>query len=57
MITWLPVDRRVKEGAVISLDKNPRDRWKVVEVFSPMDSQSIQRGWGLDLAKSIRTEV
>lgn len=57
MITWLPVDRRLKPGAVIELDKDPNDLWRVKEMFSTTDSGDIQRGWGLDLAKSNRTEV
>lgn len=55
VIVWLPVDSRVKEGSIISLEKGG-EKWKVEKMYSTVDSESIQRGWGLDLPKSQRTE-
>lgn len=55
LITWIPVDRRVKKGSIISLNKETK-QWNVKEIFSSTDSENIQSGWGLDLPKSIRTE-
>jgi hypothetical protein len=44
LVTWLPQDRRVKVGTVISLHKSP-DRWKVTAQSAPVDSGDIKRGW------------
>ena len=55
MLTWLPVDPRVKVGSVISLEKGG-EKWKVVSQYSPQHENTIQRGWGLDLPKSQRLE-
>ena len=56
-VAWLPVDPRVKKGSVISFKDEPESgTWKVVEMYVRQDSELIQRGWGLDLPKSQRTE-
>jgi len=57
MITWLPADRRLMPGVEVDLDKDPNDRWKVMELYMTTESENIQRGWGLDLPRSVRTEV
>ena len=57
MITWLPADRRLKIGVEVDLDKDVNDRWKVSELYMTTDSENIQRGWGLNLPKSVRTEL
>ena len=44
LVTWLPQDKRVKVGTVLSLEKNP-DRWKVLAQSAPVDSGDIKRGW------------
>lgn len=54
-IVWLPIDKRVREGSVVSFVKGG-ERWKVVKQYTPQDEKTIQRGWGLDLPVSIRTE-
>lgn len=57
LITWLPVDHRLKPGAVVDLDKNPNDQWTVKEMFSlTQDAETLAKKWGLDLPKSQRTE-
>jgi hypothetical protein len=56
LIAWLPVDPRVKRGSVISLDKDDGNRWVVERQYAVQDSAEIQRGWGVDLPKSQRTE-
>lgn len=56
LITWIPTDKRIKVGSIISLDKEV-ERWRVEELFSIVDSENIQRGWGLDLPKNSRTEI
>lgn len=54
---WLPVDSRVKKGSVVTFKDEPESgRWKVVEQFSRQPLENIQRGWGLDLPKTQRTE-
>ena len=56
-VAWLPVDPRVKKGSVVTLKDEPESgQWEVAEQFSKMDSENIQRGWGLDLPKTQRTE-
>ena len=54
--TFLPVDPRVKQGSVITLDKDREERWRVEQQYGISESGDIQRGWGLDLPKSQRTE-
>jgi len=44
MVTWLPQDKRVKVGTVISLDKDT-ERWKVLAQSERMESGNIKRGW------------
>lgn len=55
MVAWLPQDSRVKRGSVISLETGG-ERWTVLKQYTPCDSSTIQRGWGLDLPRSQRTE-
>lgn len=55
MITWLPVDPRLKKGAVVVL-KDDAGTWRVDAMFTKTDAENIQRGWGLNLPKSQRTE-
>ncbi len=55
IVTWLPQDNRVKVGSVISFEKGG-DSWAVTQQGIPRSESSIQRGWGLDLPKSQRTE-
>jgi hypothetical protein len=55
LITWLPVDPRVRRGSVISLDDNPY-RWMVAAQHSMQDADAIQTKWGLGLPSSQRTE-
>ena len=56
-VVWLPVDSRVRVGSSISLDKR-KGRWSVEEQYAvaPLFHIEFQRGWGLDLPKSQRTE-
>lgn len=57
MVTWLPVDPRVKVGSVVSLKNDPDSwKWEVIAQYIAQDSENIQRGWGLDLPKTQRTE-
>jgi hypothetical protein len=56
LIAWLPVNPKVKPGVLVDLDKDPDDRWKVEEQFMVTSAENIQRGWGLELPKSQRTE-
>jgi hypothetical protein len=44
LVTWLPQDRRVKVGTVLSLDKQP-ERWQVLAKSEPVESGDIKRGW------------
>lgn len=44
MVTWLPIDKRVKVGTVISLDKHT-EHWKVLMQSERIDSGDIKRGW------------
>lgn len=44
MITWLPIDKRVRVGSVLSLQK-VTGRWRVVEQFSRIESHEINRKW------------
>ena len=44
MTTWLPRDKRVKEGSIISLEK-VEGRWEVVKQMSSMELSDIKRGW------------
>jgi hypothetical protein len=56
-VAWLPVDLRVKKGSVVTLKDAPeRGEFEVVEQYLRQDSENIQRGWGLDLPKTQRTE-
>jgi hypothetical protein len=56
-VVWLPVDPRVKRGSIISLKDEPeRGKWEVAKLFHRQSLSDIQRGWGLDLPKSQRTE-
>jgi hypothetical protein len=55
MITWLPVDPRLKKGAVVTL-KDDAGTWQVADLYARMEAEDIQRGWGLNLPKSQRTE-
>lgn len=55
MLTFLPVDSRVKRGTVLSLKGDER-RWTVEAQYMEVTEHSIQRLWGLDLPKSQRTE-
>ncbi len=55
LVTWLPVDVRVKVGTVVTLDKKD-GRWNVESQYATQPLENIQRGWGLDLPKSQRTE-
>ena len=55
IITWLMRDSRVKVGSVISFEKGG-EQWRVEKQYTAIDSDCIQRGWGLDLPKSYRTE-
>lgn len=43
-ITWLPQDKRVKVGTVITLLKDDR-RWLVTQIGNPVDQNEIQHGW------------
>lgn len=49
MVTWLPVDKRIRPGAVVSLDKSKlvdsSIRWTVLEQSEPIESGDIKRGW------------
>jgi hypothetical protein len=56
MIAWLPVNPKVHTGSVVSLDKNPEQRWRVTAQFATSELDDIPRGWGLDLPRSQRTE-
>jgi hypothetical protein len=57
LITWLPVDSKLKQGVTVDLDKNPDDQWTVAEMFSlKTDADDLSKKWGLDLPKSQRTE-
>lgn len=50
MVTWLPQDKRVRIGSVISLNR-VEDRWTVLNQSAPVDDKSIPRSWsvgGLD---------
>jgi hypothetical protein len=55
-VAWLPVRSDVRKGSVVSLDKDPRDRWTVQEQGVVLEQNEIQRGWGLSLPRSQRTE-
>jgi hypothetical protein len=44
MITWLPQDRRVKVGSVISFQKQT-EKWRMLWVSLPIESGEIKRGW------------
>lgn len=55
IVAWLPIDPRVKMGSVISLDKQD-EHWSVESQYAVQHLDHIQRGWGLDLPKSQRTE-
>lgn len=55
MVTWLPVDKRLKIGTRVSLE-NVEGCWKVVDQYTTQDSEDINRKWGSNLPKSIRTE-
>jgi hypothetical protein len=50
MVTWLPQDKRVRIGSIVSLNRQ-EDRWTVLNQSVPVDEKSIPRGWsvgGLD---------
>ena len=56
-VAWVPANRGVKRGSVITLKDEPESgEWKVAAVYMRQDSENIQRGWGLDLPKTQRTE-
>jgi hypothetical protein len=42
--TWLPMDKRVKEGTVISLE-DVEGKWQVVEQFGRDELSNLKRGW------------
>ena len=44
LITFLPVDKRVRVGSTISLEDNPR-KWKVKEQWTKMEMEDINQGW------------
>jgi hypothetical protein len=54
-VAWLPDDPRVHRGSVVTL-KDDAGTWQVEEQWARQDTGDIQRGWGLDLPKSQRTE-
>lgn len=54
-VAFLPVDPRVKTGTLLSL-KGDGKIWTVQDQFAQTEADNIQRGWGLDLPKSQRTE-
>jgi hypothetical protein len=54
-VAFLPTDTRVRKGTVLSLKGDSR-MWAVEDQFAQQDAENIQRGWGLDLPKSHRTE-
>jgi hypothetical protein len=56
LITWFPYDPKIRVGATITLKNGIGGTWGVNKLYSKMDSTQIQRGWGLDLPKSARTE-
>ena len=43
-VCWLPRDPLVKVGTVISLAKSDT-RWRVLEQYSTMEHQEINRNW------------
>ena len=55
LVTWLPVDPRVKINTWLTLE-GVEGWWKVVGQYATQDSESINRKWGLSLPKSVRTE-
>jgi len=56
-VAWLPTDPRVKPGKVVTLKDEPESGpWEVVAQYTRQDHEDLQRGWGLDLPKSQRTE-
>jgi len=44
MVVFIPYDRRIKVGTVLTLDKDERE-WTVVEQFCRIDTSDIKRGW------------
>ena len=55
LVTWLPADPRVKIGTRLTLE-GVEGWWKVVGQYVTQDSENINRKWGLNLPKSVRTE-
>jgi hypothetical protein len=48
MVTWLPHDKRVRIGTVISLNKQ-EDRWTVLNKSEPVNPEEspIMHGWSV----------
>lgn len=44
LTTWLPQDKRVRIGSIVSLDKQ-ENRWTVLNQSAPVESGEIKRGW------------
>lgn len=45
MKTWLPLDKRVRVGSVLTLEKED-GRWRVLQAFEArIELSSINRGW------------
>lgn len=45
MMTWLPLDKRVRVGSVLTLEKE-EGRWQVLQQFDArIELSSINRGW------------
>ena len=42
--TWLPVDKRVKIGTIISLE-GVEGKWEVMEQFDRSELSNLRRGW------------
>lgn len=45
MVCWLPVDRRVRIGARITLKDQPHTVWSVTAVYDAHPITDIMRGW------------
>jgi hypothetical protein len=45
-IVWLPVDKRVKPGKIITLKDDPlKTKWTVHEQMQILEVHEIKRGW------------
>lgn len=56
-VAWVDYSWQLKEGEQVTF-KGETDRWIVSMVYETVsESKELEKKWGLDLPKSIRTEL